>query len=293
VTARRYQAYSLQIQSEVPLPGFVEGDGDPDVVISLGEVEADGAPSRSPRFLGTLDEGRLIWDGVGAALIRFGREIVAAHGDDERRLGGFLAGPALGVLLIQRGFVALHASAVEIGGGAVAFAGAARAGKSTLSTALHARGHRLVADDIVAVRLEDGQATVVPGAPVVKLWPEAVRELGDDPGRLERVRNDLDKRIRPVPDGFSPDPVPLRLVYLLESGDPHGVEDVRPADAVIELLLHSWTPRSLHASEPSERLERYARLVASVPVRRLRRPDALSSVRELAALVEHDAGGGA
>ena len=290
MSIHRYQAYGLQIDSEVVIPGLVPADaGAPDVVVTIGEVERDGEPAPTPRYEGSLDEGRLTWDGVGTADIRFGREIMVAPSDDDRATRAFLAGPALGVLLTQRGLVPLHASAVALGGGAVAFAGRPRAGKSTLAAALHARGHALVADDILAVSVEDAGVHVLPGAPQVKLWPEAVRELGDDPERLDRVRDDLDKRFRPTPNGFSAERMPLRLVYLLEDGDEAAAEDLPPVDAVIELLLNSWTPRSLQSTDPGARLDRYARLVAAVPVRRLLRPDALGSVGDLARFVEEDA----
>ena len=49
--------------------------------------------------------------------------------------------------------------------------------------------------------------------------------LEDDPERLDRVRDDLDKRFRPTPNGFSSERVPLRLIYLLGDGDEAAVED--------------------------------------------------------------------
>ena len=39
------------------------------------------------------------------------------------------------------------------------------------------------------------------------------------------VDDDLDKRFRPTPNGFSSERLPLRLIYLLEDGDEAAVED--------------------------------------------------------------------
>jgi hypothetical protein len=289
VSAHRYAAYGLRIESEVPLPGFLASNGTADVVVRLGPVEPDDTTSASPRYRGTTEEGRLYWRGI-AASIRRGGEIVVASDDatGEDALAAFVVGPALGILLTQRGLVALHASCVEFQGRAVAFVGAPRSGKSTVAAALHARGHGLVADDIVAVRVDEDTALVLPGAPQLRLWPEAARELGDDPDQLDRVRDDLEKRIRPAPAGFSPDPVPLAAVYVLESGGKLAIAPMRPSDAVVELLCHSWTPRSLHSTQPAARLAHYGAVVGAVPVRRLRRPDALGRVREVAELVERE-----
>ena len=249
MSIHRYRAYGLQIESEVAIPGLAGGDGDADVVIRVGQVEQSGAPARTPQYDGSLEEGRLSWDGVGSAQIRCGREIVVAPNDDVRATGAFLGGPALGVLLTQRGLVPLHASAVALGDGAVAFAGRPRASKSTLAAALHARGHALVSDDILAVSVEDGAFTCRPGTSGEALAGVGPG-LGDDPERLDRVRDDLDKRFRPTPNGFSSERLPLRLIYLLGDGDEAAVEEVRPVDAVIELLLNSWTPRSLLSTDP-------------------------------------------
>ena len=51
-----------------------------------------------------------------------------------------------------RGVPALHASAVAVGGAALAVVGSAGAGKSTTAAARAARGHAVVADDVLALR---------------------------------------------------------------------------------------------------------------------------------------------
>ena len=109
------------------IPGLAGGDGDADVVIRVGQVERPGAPARTPQYDGSLEEGRLSWDGVGSAQIRCGREIVVAPNDDVRARRAPSWAARLGVLLTQRGLVPLHASAVALGDGAVAFARRPRA----------------------------------------------------------------------------------------------------------------------------------------------------------------------
>ena len=78
----------------------------------------------------------------------------------------YLVAQVLPFAALLRGREVFHAAAVEIGAGAVAIAGPSRAGKSTLTAELLARGHALVADDVTAV---DADLTVHPGPGLLTL----------------------------------------------------------------------------------------------------------------------------
>jgi hypothetical protein len=89
---------------------------------------------------------------------------------DEHVLRLYLLGPALGVLLQQRGLLVLHASAVAIGERVVAFVGESGWGKSTTAAALERRGHTVVADDVCALHLRGSEDPLVfPAIPRLKL----------------------------------------------------------------------------------------------------------------------------
>ena len=77
--------------------------------------------------------------------------------------------------LAWRGMLALHASAVELGGQTVLIAGPAGAGKSTLSAGLIARGARLIGDDLTVIDPVTGRATV--GRPAMRLHPDTAQTL--------------------------------------------------------------------------------------------------------------------
>src|SRR5439155_13534776 len=156
-------------------------------------------------------------------------------GVDEQAVRLFLLGPALGVLLHQRGLLVLHASTVTVDGGAVAFLGRSGWGKSTVAAAFHARGCGIVGDDVTAVQVEGGIPTVIPSFPQLKLWPEVAVFLGDDVERLSRLRPLLEKRARRVTDGLSPNFLPIRHIYVLAEGVCHEIEPLRPREALVEL----------------------------------------------------------
>jgi hypothetical protein len=240
----------------------------------------------------TAEEIRLFWKDAGAFLVREGREIVIdpVPTAEEAMLRVGVLGPVLGVLLHQRGWLALHASAVATADGIVAFMGEQGQGKSTMAAAMYDRGHRLVADDITAVRIDKatGSAMVQPGFPQLKLWPESVAALGADPESVPRLVPGFEKRARRALREFSMDLSPLRRLYVLAEGETLHVETLEPQKALMELVGHSYVGRILRDVGASTHLLQCSSLVKNVPVRSLIRPRSLSSLPEVVRLVEED-----
>ncbi len=85
-------------------------------------------------------------------------------------------GRVLAVCLHQQGVVALHGSAVEISGVAVAFMAPKFHGKSTTAAALVDSGAQLLADDIVAIST-DGVPVVLPSVPFIQLWKDSAARV--------------------------------------------------------------------------------------------------------------------
>jgi len=93
-------------------------------------------------------------EGVVRFFWRFGEERIyyeRLEGGNEWRLAFWFIHSLLPLYLtLEKQFVMLHCSAVEIDGCAVVFIAPYHAGKSTLAAALLERGHRLITDDILA-----------------------------------------------------------------------------------------------------------------------------------------------
>lgn len=298
----RYAAYGLIVSSEIPLPELTQdpgthGAGTGEVVIRPGPVlhrpaELDAAGFG---FRASADEACHVLDKVGAFLVRGGREIIvdAAPGVEDRVLRLSILGPALGLLLHQRGLLVLHASVVARDGAAVAFLGNNGWGKSTIAAALHSRGYDLVADDVAAIAVEhEGGPTVVPGFPQVKLWPEAASLLGETPDRLPQLHPAFDKRGWRAERGFTLEPRRLRAVYALATGASLAIEPLEPREACFEILAHWYGHRFgggvLRDSAAAHHLQQSAALAARVAVRRLRRTGGSKTLLDLAALVDED-----
>lgn len=166
-----YSLHGLRLRSAVPLTGVAMPDGPYDVDIrwEAGPVVPHGSPpGRVVLALAGRDgdlyvgaRGRqgvtLRVPTVGDFVIDGGRRTVTCRLDpatDPSFAAVLIAGLVVATLLNLQGHCVLHASAVEIDGRAIAFAGASGAGKSTLAALLCASGARLVSDDTLRVEVE-------------------------------------------------------------------------------------------------------------------------------------------
>jgi hypothetical protein len=197
------------------------------------------------------------------------------------RIRNFLLGVCLGTLLVQRGFLVLHGSVVEIDGEAVAFLGNKRAGKSTSSAALLARGHRFLVDDIVAVQFEDGRPMVTPAFPMFKLDPEAFDDDALPAAPAENPETGYGKHYYELTGEFDWSTSPLSKIVLLDPDDgPTEHEVVSGHEALMSVLEHAWPVRLQDAPYVEDEqgtlgdpeLDRYARLVEHCTVERLSMP---------------------
>jgi hypothetical protein len=192
----------------------------------------------------------------------------------------------------QRGLLGLHASAVAIDGHAVAFMGASGLGKSTMAASLYARGHTVLADDLVVLDPSDnGSVMLFPSFPELKLFPESiVAALGDNPEGLPKLVAGLDKRARTAPKGFTTDPFPIKALYLLDNDSTPSLELISPRERIPHLIRESYGARKLNlwlkGATASAHLRKCAEVANKVPTYWLRRPRDLESLGETAKLVE-------
>ena len=209
------------------------------------------------------------------------------QGTTHQALFSYYAVYILGFLLHHREFLTLHASAVEVDGGAVAFIGPKGMGKSTTASVFYERGHRILSDDMVACRPRREEAPQTdPGFPWMKLGDNALRGiLGRDGSDLERPVPGSSKRIVPIHGQQPSRPLPVRHIYVLgyheEKGQDVEVEPVDGKQACLLLLSQSFVQMFLDESASSQHLDQCAALSRRVPVSALVRPrsmDALPSV---------------
>jgi hypothetical protein len=289
--------YGLTIRSSIPLPEVVVvPETKPDVIIRLGQVGRypPNTLDREGYYSLTPGEAFFFWDEVGAFLVQHGQEIIVEplSGVPEDIIRLPLLGTVLAAVLQQRDILGLHASAITLHGGAVAFLGPKGRGKSTIAASFYARGHALVGDDLSAVDVNDlGRPMVLPGFPQLKLMPEAATAaLGDDPAQLRQLISGYEKRARIATAGFSLAPLPLKRIYILEEGETLEIEPVKPQEALLYVLGQSYPARifrqGLPGQEAARNFTQCAIVAQQVPVFRLKRPKSLILLAATARLLE-------
>lgn len=209
-----------------------------------------------------------------------------------------LLGMVFAVWLERRGSPTLHASAVVVGGQAVAFLATKGGGKTTAGLGLIAAGHALLADDLLALRPTDSAVFAQPGYPMLRLWPEQAEHLVGGYADLPLVHPSFFKRRLTVEGDvgrFHPAPAPLARIYLPRraAGGEMAMTRVRSTDAVIAMIQHSFLREAVHGlGLAGARLEQFAQVLRSLEVRAIRYPTGYDRLPELAEAVEADLAAG-
>ena len=288
-----YFAYGLGIHSQLPIPEFIPAQVGCDVTLY---IERDGKPSdyvpkeaikKRVLFKLTREKAIIYLKEVGVFLVQGGNKIVFIPEPDvsEELIRLYLVGNIMAIVLYQRGLLALHASAVKINGGVVAFLGRSGQGKSSIAAALHAYGYQIINDDVAPVTLNGGPATITPGFPQIKLSRETSAAVGYDFESLHLLHRFHEKRGYCPTGDFPQAPLPIQRIYVLAYDTQFRIEPLRPAEAVIQLSRHAH-PGKLFRSRDTSHFLQCATLAQKCPLYRLKRPRDLTLLPEAIKLIE-------
>jgi hypothetical protein len=198
----------------------------------------------------------------------------------------------LPLVLSKLGKLVFHASAVEIGGDAVAFVGESGRGKSTLAASFAVSGCRFLTDDGLVVEPSGEGFQALPSHPSIRLWDDSEAAL-IPPAARRAPPVHYTSKARFLADGelaFCKVPRPLQRVYFLGEGGAERIELHRlsPAETLVEWVKHSF----LLDIEEQPRLASHFDQVAALANRPIhyhldfpRRYDGLAAVRQ--AILEH------
>jgi hypothetical protein len=279
-----YTAYHLCIHSEIPLLETMATTGAADVTVRLGGLEAIARDSvdGGQQFLGYMP-------GSGKFLIRAGEEIIIDPDPETsmEALRAIVLGPAMSVILRQRGRLVLHASAVVIEDRAIAFMGGSGWGKSTLANAFHQAGHALLTDDVLAVNLQTTPPLIYPAFPQQRLWSTAATALGHQVTDLAPLHDQTPKLAYGCDLGFCQEPRPLHHLYVLAKGPEHSITPLTPQTAFTEITRHTRGVAILKTPEfVSSHLHQCTQLLKTTPVFRFTRKPSLADLPTLVAMVK-------
>jgi hypothetical protein len=172
----------------------------------------------------------------------------------------------LPMVLQACGTEVLHASAVQTGG-VVALCGTSGVGKSTIAFAMSRRGHRLWADDAVAIDLSGPSVVALPLPFEMRLRPRAAAFFGVEPQTAGAASAGAMDQAGPAP---------LTALCVLSRGEEERrgcdvrIERLRPSAALPALLAHAYCFSLEDRGLKRAMVLHYMDLAARVPVFALR-----------------------
>jgi hypothetical protein len=185
----------------------------------------------------------------------------------------YLLGPIMGFVMLLRGVVCLHASAVVVGDQAIALLGPAGSGKSTTAAALSERGYSVLAEDVVTLDDRGDHFLVRPAYPCIRLWPASVKALYGSETHLPKLTPNWDKCFLDLSEQFHGEPVPLAAIYHLSQrrddvAAPF-VETLDRSEGLMSLVANTYATRLMDKQMRAREFELLTRVFSHVPLRRV------------------------
>ena len=185
----------------------------------------------------------------------------------------YLLGPVMGFVMLLRGVVCLHASAIAVGDKAIALLGPAGSGKSTTAAAFSDRGYSVLAEDVVTLDDHGCQFLVRPGYPCIRLWPASVKALYGSESHLPKLTPNWDKCYLELTERFHAEPLPLSAIYHL-GGRRHDtkapfVESLDRSEGLLSLIANTYATKLMDKQMRAREFELLTRVLNNVPLRRV------------------------
>ena len=237
-------------------------------------------------------------DGARFAIDLEGREVLADWPENYTFEDActYLLGPVLAFALRLRGVTCLHASAVVVNGRAIVLFGPAGAGKSTTAAAFALKRYSVLSDDVAVLADLGDRFLVQPGYPRINLWPDSVRTLFGSEDALPRITPTWEKRYMTLDQNggqFQSSPLPLGAIYILGEREAEltapVIEEVVGSEAIMTLVSNTYVNYLLDRDMRAREFDVLSRLLAGVPVRRVRPTADTSKIFALCESIAADA----
>jgi hypothetical protein len=205
-------------------------------------------------------------------------------------------GPVIAFVLRLRGITCLHASAIAVDDRAIVLFGLAGAGKSTTAAAFALSGFSVLSDDVAVLADQGERFLVQPGYPRVNLWPDSVRTLFGSGDALPRITPTWDKRYLALDRAgrrFQSEPLSMGAIYILGEREAEltvpVIEDLAGHEAFTTLVANTYVNYLLDSDMRAREFDVLGRVLAGVPIRRVRPTADPSQIFVLCEIIAADA----
>ncbi|WML25133.1 aldolase [Neobacillus sp. OS1-33] len=245
-----YNAFGFSVKSRIPFPELLVVDNERDSIdieIELKDLSKLWVELSDSQSTLVMNETLVMFKVADTAifLVEEGSRITVSplneYKEDVIRL--YLLGSCMGAILMQRGIIPLHGSAVAINGKAYAIIGDSGAGKSTLASAFLQKGYQLLTDDVIGVYFtNDNVPMVIPSYPQQKLWQKSLDAFGIDNREFRPVYQRETKFAIPIKDQFISNPLPLAGLFELAITENEEIElkQIEGLSRLQTILIHTY-----------------------------------------------------
>jgi hypothetical protein len=262
------------------MPSWFNSDGLSRTLWYAAPDETSGEPRLTIWQVAGGDNFNLKYaDGTEFLVNRAGSKIWAIWPPAELTLedtATYLLGPIMGFVLLLRGHVCLHASAVVIADQAVALLGPAGAGKSTTAAAFAETGYQVLAEDVLTLDENEDRYYVRPAYPCIRLWPASVKALYGSETELPRLTPTWDKCYLDLTQegyGFRNEVTPLGAIYLLgersEGPEFPSIEDMSEQETMMSLIANTYATYLLDKAMRAREFTFLSQLIKKIPIRKV------------------------
>jgi hypothetical protein len=292
-----YYSHGLNIFSEIKIPELNKSKlNNVNIIIRFLNFENLSDTDYREVYLTKLTKAKIssdgiyvIWKNIKIFFITQSEIIInPKSGLNHSFLRLLLLSYGFAILLYQRNRLVLHANAINMVDGAVAFLGTSGSGKSTTSLALVKKGYKLLADDIVSVETDYKKyANVYPSFPRIKIWPEVLNNI-DDEENIEKICLNNNKQYKNVLNNFSSTYKELKAIYIINNGPKTEIKEINKKNALLELIRSSYCFKLFNRTSLSENLKQCSFLVNNVPVKILDLKRSFKDIDLLVKVIEND-----
>lgn len=224
----KYKAYGVGIHSDFKLYNFEEVDSEADILIrkinsGINREEYE----KQSKWIEYNGNQAFVMTEFAQFFIKEGKYIDVFLEKDvtDLEIAAYICGWGMAFLFMQRGYSAIHSSALEFRDGCVLISGVSGAGKSTTAMELIRRGHKYLSDDISMVNPDDG-FIVQPAFPIQKMCRDVAEK--DDNQELIYVDEANDKFAKLNFEDFCNLPRPLKGIVMLDKIEADEVKIYEP-----------------------------------------------------------------
>ena len=272
-----YEVYGLTIETNIDFKELrkAKEKSKADILVQKGQV-SDEIKKRVNEGCSFEFNDKLVWyslKNVGIFSVENGIKITidAYEGANEEDIRIYTLGTAMGVLLTQRGQIAIHGGTVTVGNKGITVLGDMGAGKSTLLAALRLDGSKFISDDVSVVNFDSKKNPI-------------------DLNKYKIIDESREKYALPLEDNFSDEAMPLSMLCKIEVAN---VKEVKIRKVVgkesLDILLNNIYRKEIfnYLKMKSEYFKQCLDILKKVPVYVLTRPEGQFSVDQQIDLIKN------